>query len=201
MNHADHILIAVDDLEAGAARLLDRHGLAALPGGSPWPGVSNLVVPLGPPAYIELVAATDLAASDEAAMIRDFAADGDRLLTWVIEPDDFDAVVARTGETPTGDADSSWRTLGGVRPDRPFFIRYSRDRAGRMGGWRKRLDGAGHRVVPGDVRALAVGGNVETVRSWVGELDAPLTVEPATSGLLTVEIATNDGGSIVLGDR
>ncbi|HEV2529321.1 MAG TPA: VOC family protein [Thermomicrobiales bacterium] len=200
MNHVDHILIAVDDLEAGAARLLDRYGLAALPGGSPWPGITNRVVPLGPPAYLELVAATEPDACDEASMIRDFAAEGDRLLTWVIEPDDFDAVVARTGAIPSGDADSSWRTLGGVRPDRPFFIRYSKDRAARREGWQKRLNTTGHRVMPGEIKAITVGGEVEWVRAWVGELDVPLTVEPGQTGLLSVEISTVDGGSIRLGD-
>ncbi len=200
MNHVDHILIAVDDLEAGAARLLDQYGLVALPGGSPWPGITNMVVPLGPPAYLELVAATDPSASDEAAMVHQFAAEGDRLLTWVIEPDDFDAVVARTGETPSGDADSAWRTLGGVRPDRPFFIRYSKARADRVEGWQKRLDGAGHRIVPAGITSVTVAGDVDRVRQWVGELDVPLTVESGTPGLLAVEISTADGGSILLGD-
>jgi hypothetical protein len=193
MNHVDHVLIAVDDLEAGAARLLGRHGLVAMPGGSPWPGITNMVVPLGPPAYLELVAATDPGASPEAALIRDRAAGGDRPLTWVLEPEDFDAVVQRTGETPSGQPGDGWRTLGGVRPDRPFFIRYSRDRDARREGWQRRLDDAGHRVVPGSITAVELSGDEAALRAWTGDVDVPLVVTPGDPRLVAVRIATPDG--------
>jgi hypothetical protein len=55
----DHILLPVDDLEAGARRLYDRFGLRSVAGGRhPKVGTANMIVPLGT-QYLELIAIVD----------------------------------------------------------------------------------------------------------------------------------------------
>src|SRR5437660_1356671 len=52
----DHLILAVDDLDAAAVQLTERTGLAVVPGGvHPAWGTRNVIVPLGG-AYLELVA-------------------------------------------------------------------------------------------------------------------------------------------------
>ena len=200
MNHVDHILIAVPDIEAAAARLRERFGLnTILPGGSPFPGVANAIIPLGPPAYIELVTASDPSASPEAERIAEAAAGGDRLFTWVVELDDLGAVAARHGLDYRPDPDAGWQTLGGVRPDRPFFIRYSRNRADRRAGWQTRYDEIGHAGQPGGFTFMEVGGDEAIMRDWVGEIDVPLRFDGGEPRLAGVGIAS-PAGEIVLRD-
>jgi hypothetical protein len=63
----DHVLLPVADLEEGARRLRERHGLQAIPGGRhPKVGTANMIVPLGR-QYLELIAIVD---SQEAATSR-----------------------------------------------------------------------------------------------------------------------------------
>lgn len=63
----DHVLLPVADLEEGARRLRERHGLQAIPGGRhPNVGTANMIVPLGR-QYLELIAIVD---SQEAAASR-----------------------------------------------------------------------------------------------------------------------------------
>ncbi len=199
MNAVDHILIAVSDLDAAAKAILDRFGLVALPGGSPFLGVTNMVIPLGPPAYIELVTATDPSATPEAASIARLGADGDRLFTWVVEPEDFDGTSRRIGIDPAGEPDAGWQTLGGVRPDRPFFIRYGKNRPDRVPGWRKRFDEVRHPAQPGGFTFVEAGGDEASVSDWVGEIDVPLRFAGGEPGLTAVGIASPNG-EIVLRD-
>jgi hypothetical protein len=66
----DHVLIAVDDLEAAAKEVEERLGLASVAGGRHHGlGTANRIVPLGE-TYLELVAVVDdaeAAASGSAA--------------------------------------------------------------------------------------------------------------------------------------
>ncbi len=199
MNAVDHILIAVADLDVAAKTMLDRFGLVAMAGGSPFPGVTNMIIPLGPPAYIELVTATDPSATPEAASIAEVSADGNRLFTWVVEPKDFAGTAARIGIEPSGEPDAGWQTLGGVRPDRPFFIRYSKDRSGRVPGWQKRYDEVRHPAQPAGFTFVEVGGDEATISDWAGEIDVPLRFVGGEPGLVAVGIASPNG-EIVLRD-
>lgn len=194
MNAVDHILIAVSNIEAAADRTGARWGLnTLLPSGSPFPGVANAIIPLGPPVYIELVTATDPSATAEAGRIARASENGDRLFTWVVEPDDLGAVAARLGVTPDGEPGAGWQTLGGVRPDRPFFIAYSRGRLERQPGWQKRYDEVGHPSRPGGFTFIEVGGDEATIREWVGEIDVPLRFVGGEPRLAGVGIASPDG--------
>ena len=198
MNAVDHILIAVPDIEAAAATMLDRYGLRTiLPGGSPFPGVANAVIPLGPPAYIELVMATDPAATPEAAAIAAAAADGGRLFTWVIEPIDLATVATRLDVPPNGEPGAGWQTLGGVRPDRPFFIRYGKVRGDRLAGWLTRYEEIRHPAEPGGFTFLEVGGDEAAVREWVGEIDVPLRLVGGEPRLAGVGIDSPSGEIII----
>ena len=193
MNAVDHVLIAVADLEGAAQRMRDRWGLIAMPGGSPFPGVTNMIIPLGPPCYIELVTATDQTASPEAGRIAGVATDGDRLFTWVIEPVDLGTVATRLGVQPDGEPGAGWQTLGGVRPDRPFFIRYGKARPERVGGWLKRYDEVAQPSRPGAFTFIEVGGDETTVNEWVGEIDTPLRVVGGEARLAGVGISSPNG--------
>ncbi len=56
----DHLVLAVDDLEQGAARLLAATGLRIVAGGAhAGLGTANALVPLAHGSYLELVAVTD----------------------------------------------------------------------------------------------------------------------------------------------
>jgi hypothetical protein len=64
MMEVDHVLIAVDDLEAAAKEVEERYGLASVEGGRHQGfGTANRIVPLGE-TYLELVAVVD---DEEAA--------------------------------------------------------------------------------------------------------------------------------------
>ncbi len=199
MNAVDHVLIAVADLDAAARRLRDHWGLIALPGGSPFPGVTNMIIPLGPPCYIELLTATDPSATPEAASIAGASTDGDRLFTWVVEPVDLGKVANRLGVPPDGEPGAGWQTLGGVRPDRPFFIRYGKARPERLAGWLKRYDEVDQPAKPGGFTFIEVGGDEATVNDWVGEIDTPLRFADGEPRLVGVGIAS-PSGEIVLRD-
>ena len=55
----DHVILAVDDLDAAAGALEEREGLASVAGGRhPGWGTSNRIVPLGE-SYLELVTVVD----------------------------------------------------------------------------------------------------------------------------------------------
>lgn len=199
MNLLDHVLLGARDLEATVSRLRRELGLGAVPGGSPAPGVTNAVVPLEPPLYLELVAATDANASDAAARLAAATAAGDGLFTWAIEPDDIDARAASLGIEPmSGGGDTGrWRLLGEVEQDLPFFIEYDVARPGRVEAWRRAYAEAAHTCAPGRVTYLEIGGDESGVRQWVGDVDVQLRMVGGEPRLAAVGIAT-DQGEIVL---
>ena len=91
----DHVLLPVGDLEEGARRLRDQHGLQAIPGGRhPKVGTANMIVPLGR-QYLELIAIVD---PQEAATSRlgeriAQALDERRMFVdWAIRTRDLDAM-------------------------------------------------------------------------------------------------------------
>ncbi|UMP05141.1 VOC family protein [Amycolatopsis sp. EV170708-02-1] len=203
MNFLDHVLLGIRDLEAAADRFRREWGLGTVPGGSPVPGVTNAVVPLEPPLYLELVTATDPAASEAAARLAAVTAAGDRLFTWAIEPDDLDSRAAGSGIEPSsGGGDTGrWRLLGEVEQGRPFFIEYDIARAHRVAGWRSAYAKAAHDCVPGRVTYLEVGGDESGMRRWVGELDVPLRMAGGEPRLVAAGIATDRGEILLRSNR
>ncbi|MBN6040135.1 VOC family protein [Amycolatopsis sp. 195334CR] len=197
MNLLDHVLWGVRDLGAATDRLRHEWGLGTVPGGSPAPGVTNAVVPLAPPVYLELVAATDPGAGEAAAGLAAATALGDRLFTWAIEPDDLDAESARLGLEPSsGGGDTGrWRLLGEVEPERPFFIEYDVARADRLDGWQRAYARAAHDCAPGEVTFLEVAG--DGLSRWTGEVDVPLRLSDGPPRLAAMGIATARGEIIL----
>jgi hypothetical protein len=137
MTELDHVLIAVDDLEAAARAVEQRHGLASVEGGRHQGlGTANRIVPLGD-TYLELVAVVD---ASETSGFADWIASGPRprLLGWCVRTDDLDEVAGRLGLTiadgsrarPDGTV-LRWRMAGLERsadePLLPFFIEWGED--------------------------------------------------------------------------
>lgn len=200
-NAVDHVLIAVQSIQQATATFRSRYGMTVLPGGSPFPGVVNAIIPLAPPAYLELVSVIDPAESDEAAGISAAIRAGDGPYTWAIEPENFGAEAERLDADSHGTPGAGWRTLGGVRPDRPFFIEYSRYRTDRTDGWQARYDGANHPARPGGFAWLELRGDEAELRRWIGEVDVPLRFVGGAARLAGIGIAAPDGqGDIVIRD-
>jgi len=94
----DHVLLPVADLEAGARKMYERHGLAGLTGGRhPNVGTANVIVPLGL-QYLELIAVVDpqeAAASRLGARVARALGEGRTFVAWALRTTDLDAVRAK----------------------------------------------------------------------------------------------------------
>jgi catechol 2,3-dioxygenase-like lactoylglutathione lyase family enzyme len=207
MLRIDHVVLAVPDLDEAAARLLDRYGLASVPGGvHPGWGTGNRIVPLGRD-YVELIAVADpaiAASSPFGTLIGSLAAGGDRLFALCLSTDDVDAEADRLGlEAAEGSRlrpdglTLSWRSAGleVTMRDRslPFFIQW-RDPDRHPG-----LARAEHRSGPGGIAWVEVAGDEAAVRRWIGGGSPPIRfVEPnGEPGPVAVGLAAA-GGEIVL---
>lgn len=136
MIELDHILIAVDDLKAGAQEVEARHRLASVEGGRHQGlGTADRIVPLGE-SYLELVAVVDDAEAAESGFGSWVALGArPRLLGWCLRTDELDAVAGRLGLTIANGARARpdgtvlrWRMTGLERsaeePSLPFFIEW-----------------------------------------------------------------------------
>jgi hypothetical protein len=89
------VLLPVADLEEGARRLLERHGLQAIPGGRhPNVGTANMIVPLGR-QYLELIAIVDAreaAASRLGKRITVALDEGRMFVDWAVRTRDLDGM-------------------------------------------------------------------------------------------------------------
>ncbi|HXF74386.1 MAG TPA: VOC family protein [Actinomycetota bacterium] len=206
MLRIDHVVFAVRDLEAAAARLWREHGLAAVPGGRhPAWGTGNAIVPLGED-YVELLAAVDeerARASDLGRAILERAEAGDRPFAVCLRTDDLDAVAGRLGlaivegmRTRPDGTELRWRSAGLDRtvhdPSLPFFIEWQVPPGLHPGAARAR-----HLVRPAGIAWAVLGGDEGVLREWLGGASLPLRAVPGPPGLAAVGIAT-DRGEIVL---
>jgi len=184
----DHVLIAVDDLEAAAKEVEKRYGLASVEGGRHQGfGTANRIVPLGE-AYLELVAVVDRAEA-AASWFGSWVGGGERprLLGWCVRTDELDTVAERLGLTiadgsrarPDGTV-VRWRMAGLERsaeePSLPFFIEW----------------GAGT-PYPGGALAqaatideLQARGDRDRIAQWIGGANIPLSVSEGDPALLAV---------------
>ena len=186
----DHVLVAVDDLDAAARHVKQRHGLASVEGGRHQGlGTANRIVPLGE-TYLELVAVVD---QGEAAGsgFGSWVAGGDlpRLLGWCARTDDLGSVAGRLGLTIADGARSRpdgsvlrWRMAGLERsaeePSLPFFIEW----------------GAGT-PYPGEaleqratIGELQLQGDPQRIAQWVGDADFPLSTSEGSPRLESVVV-------------
>jgi hypothetical protein len=193
----DHVLYAVSDLEAGAARFEDELGLESVPGGKhPGWGTANCIVPLGPD-YLELIGVSDpaVAASSEFGQLVLGAGDG--LVGWAVATDELDSVAARLGlviqrgsRTRPDGVRLAWRLAGVAEAlasggTLPFFIQW---------------DGPAQLHPGGDASAAAgiswveVAGEEAELREWLGGADLPVRFASAGRGITAVGI----GGTVVV---
>ena len=197
----DHVLLAVADLEVAADRLLDKSGLASVPGGvHPQWGTANRIVPLGG-QYLELIGIADAAVAAENPLGRWVSAqtsDGDRLAGLMVEPEDFDAVSTRLSLTPTPGQRTrpdgtvlSWRLAGmaeALAGTLPCFI-----------SWTNRDD-----TVRGDagigatgISEVELGGNIDEITAWLGGPVDGLTLVDGAPRIRHLTIATGRGDIVL----
>jgi hypothetical protein len=170
----DHIIIGVRDLEDAALRFETSYGLRSLPGGRHPGGTANRIVPLAPPEYIELLAVAE-AGSEADLWLSPLLTEGDRIVGWALQVADIESVGLRLGRAPspgsiTHDDGTTghWRFVGGMSPNRPFFIAYDGDMAHRSARQRANYERANHPSRPGGVEWIEVGGDESRLRRWIG---------------------------------
>ena len=134
----DHVIYAVDDLDAAGAVMFDREGLASVPGGrhEGW-GTANRIVPLGE-SYLELITVVDVDEAEQSEFgraVRRALTEDHPLVGWVVATDDIDGVAKRLElevEEKSREAEDgstlSWRLAGLERALKtgalPFFVQW-----------------------------------------------------------------------------
>jgi catechol 2,3-dioxygenase-like lactoylglutathione lyase family enzyme len=186
----DHVLYAVSDLEAGAARFEEELGLESIRGG-PHPdwGTANWIVPLGPD-YLELVAVVDRAKAQSSAFGRMVLEAGEGLLAWSVATDNLDPIAQRLGleivrgkrNRPDG-VRLTWRAAGipdamSSHGELPFFIQWEGPRELHPGGDHTR---------PAGVQWVEVAAREDRLRDWLGA-DLPVRFSPDGSGITRAAI-------------
>lgn len=208
----DHVLLAVDDLAAGASLLEDRFGLASVDGGRhPHWGTANRIVPLGS-AYLELVAVDDPDRAARTAFGRWVASRGAstaRLIGWAVRTNRIDEVAGRRG-LPVADGSRTrpdgrvltWRIAGidqaAAEPSLPFLIEWGADtpHPGRAS--------ATHRHGPVEIVTVELVGDPARLATWLDGHALPIEVRSGLPGVATVTLASAPGaitlGPTTLGD-
>jgi hypothetical protein len=204
----DHVIYAVDDLDAAGAGLFDREGLASVPGGrhQGW-GTHNRIVPLGD-TYLELIAVADVEeaeGSDFGRAVRRALTEDHALVGWVVATDEIDAVAKRldleveekSRETADG-SELRWRVAGIERAMKtgalPFFVQWDVPDEQRPGA----ADARHEAEVEGIAWVEVQTDDKDAVEEWLGDdHDLPVRVTDGDPGLAAAAISTG-GGEIVL---
>jgi hypothetical protein len=198
----DHIIYAVDDLDAAAARFRDEFGLGSIVGGRhPGWGTANRIVPLGR-EYVELVTVVDrdeAAASDFGRGVTEAVATGRRLVGWAAATNDLRGIVGRLnlevkrGSRARHDGSTLRWELAGVAQALstsalPFFIQWD--------GPRELHPGAAvvdHGVTPRGIAWIEISAGEDSLRAWLGDHDLPLRISEGPPSLSAVGITTGEG--------
>jgi len=202
----DHVVYAVQDLEAAATRMKQEFGLGSVPGGHhPGWGTGNRIVPLGP-SYIELLAPVDPAVAGQSELGRalvEAVAEGDRFLGWCVSTEGLDAVAARL-DLPVGEGARErpdgvvlrWRSAGLERalaePSLPFFITW--DIPDELHPGRAEADHVG---TPQGIAWLEIGGDALRLNEWLQGSELPVRVVGGPPGVLAAAIAADSGEIVV----
>lgn len=138
----DHVLLIVNDLDAGMDQFERLTGVQPQVGGvHPGRGTQNALVSLGDAVYLEIIAPNTDDSSGEAAAAQAAPYDSLTPFDWAIRSEDLDALAARLRENdvavgritpgsrvrPSG-AKLEWRTLtldDSAHPFAPFFIQWA----------------------------------------------------------------------------
>lgn len=207
MLRIDHVVLAVRDLEASAARLWERHGLRFVPGGRhPRWGTANMIAPLGHD-YVELLGVVDGSVGASTVLGRTLlerSADGDRWFSVCLADDDVEATASRLGlavqpgaRTRPDGTEVRWRGAGiedrGSDLWLPFFIAWDVP-----AGLHPGAEPAEHRVPAERIAWAEVGGDEARLRDWLGGADAPIRVVDGEPGVHAVAIALHEGAELIL---
>jgi hypothetical protein len=202
----DHVVVLAPDAADAARDLRRDRGLGSERGPSlPLAGTRGYIVPLRPPAYLEVLAIEDrhtAAESESGRRALACEAAGFGLLAWSVLVDDLEAVSERLGITifdytiPHGDGTlRGWRAVSGP-PHLPFFIDYPNN-GDRLGRWRAMYDRVGHTCAPSGFSELIISGSETEMTNWLGPHDLPLTFLPGRQGIREARIATLRGDVVV----
>ena len=207
MLRIDHVVLAVRDLDASAARLWEEHGLRFAPGGRhPQWGTANMIAPLGRD-YLELLGVVDEEVGSRTVLggtLMELSAEGDRWFSVCLADDDIEATAARLGlevrpgaRTREDGTEVRWRGAGieerGEDLWLPFFISWDVPAAHHPGA------APSEHGVPAEGIAWAeVGGDEARLRAWLGGADVPIRVGDGDPRVHAVGVALRDGGEIML---
>ena len=196
----DHVILVAADLDQAAARLLDTHGLASLPGGRhPGHGTANRIVPLGD-TYLELMGVVDEAEAATSPMGR-WALLHRRPdpipMAMCLRTDDIAPIAEALGETPqtmhrvrTDGVRLGWQLagLGGMLEQAlPFFIQWE------LAPTDHPASGvAPHTVTPLGIASVVVGPVVGPVARMVASVPG-VTITRGQPGVRWVDVATTTG--------
>ncbi len=203
MLRIDHVVYAVRDLDATAARLRREHGLVSVAGGvHPRWGTGNRLIPLGLD-YVELLGVVDPATAATTVLGRALAAltvDGDRWFAICLADDDIEMTGARLGlrvepgsRTRPDGVTVAWRGAGiddpRRTPDLPFFIAWDVPADVHPG-----VDPPFH---PSGAQAIArveVAGDPGAFHDWTDGAELPVRfVSSGPVGVRAVALATPTG--------
>jgi hypothetical protein len=198
----DHVILAVQDLDAAARRLHEELGLASVIGGRhPGHGTGNRIVPLGAD-YIELlgiVDAREAAASPLGQFVADLVATGDQLMALCLGTRRLDELSVRLdraahpmSRTRPDGVEVSWRLLGledAIGPERlPFFIEWQGPAGHHPGRTSIR-----HEVAAGGIAWVELGGEADALEAWLGAHDLEIRVAGGDPGIRAVGISSGAG--------
>ncbi len=201
----DHVIYGVQDVDVAAARLRQEFGLGSVPGGMHLGGTTNRIVPLEPPAYLELLGIGDPTLADGAWLTQALAGQ-DRPLWWVLAVDDLEQSARQRGlpvqsglMTMADGSELTFRTAGMQRYPLPFFVAYDADPPARHAHMRRLLDEAEHDRAPGRFAWVEVGGPPALLEGWLGEHDLPVRAAPSAYPGITRAAIASAAGEIVIG--
>lgn len=210
MERIDHVVLAVRDHEASAARLWEEHGLRFTPGGrhAAW-GTANMLAPLGED-YVELLGVVDEDVGRNTVLGRtllELSADRDRWFSVCVATDRIEETAARLGLTvePGGRArpdgtEVRWRGAGieerGDDLSLPFFIDWDVP-----DGLHPGAAPAEHRIPVEGIAWAEVGGDRERLDEWLGDISVPIrVVDGAEPRVLAVGLSVRGDTDLVIAD-
>lgn len=104
MSRIDHLIVGAPDLDEGMARVGERLGVGAAPGGQhPGFGTRNALISLGEGTYLEIVAPDpDQPVPEGPRLFGVDALEGPKLVTWVAKGTDLEGLVSRLPRHDSG---------------------------------------------------------------------------------------------------